>query len=588
VIAAVVDACPERHARTVDTLLRFGGMDAERSFAEDVTLVAWGRPHRAKLDLAVGVASVGDLGVAIAGIEPEHLRDLRGDFALVARCAGRVRLARGHFGGRALYFTAPHPSRSLVVCSRLGPLLATLDRAATIDRLRMAMLMAGVADTHSAERSPFAEVRRVRSGDIVEVQSNGSSKVDSLPLPKAIDLETAQPEDVASELRARLMKIVARQVAGQDRVAIMASGGVDSSAVLSATVAHARAFGRPSIEVLTVDAAGPGDDRPYFAILCRELGVTPLRFTAAQCAPYMRPAWTLDATPCTWLNGAWEWPLLEAARARGAEVVLTGAGGDDLFEGDPRLLAQKARRGNVLGALVAALRLRAYSQPTAWGRLRDFVLRPLITPWIPRRLRSARLRRIARSLPHWTTRFARDAVEHAYSVPEAPPEDGQHFIAALATAPHLMDPVDARTRIEAATGCLIRDPLFAPELVEVVASIPMQMLLHGDRLRGLFRLAMRGLVPDVVRLRPDKASFEPTLTEMLSAAGGLTSLRDLAMPRALADLGLVRPDVFAKAFAAAESRAGPSSWSSWAPLWPVLALEAFVRAHEQDLWRRPT
>jgi asparagine synthetase B (glutamine-hydrolysing) len=458
-----------------------------------------------------------------------------------------------------------------------------LGHEATLDRERLALLMAGVAvDGRWTERSPYEQVRRLLPGEILELGPHSVSKVGDLELPRAVELLDATPEAVASELESRLRAAVARHLAGLECVAILASGGVDSSAVLAACVEHARTRGRPRIEVLTLDVSGPGDDRPYFDLLCRELGVTPIRFTPAQCAPYMRRALALDATPCVWPNGSWEWPLLEAARARGAEVVLTGVGGDDAYEGDPLLLAEEARHGHFLRAVASAVRMRAYYRPTAWGRVRDFVLRPLVTPMIPTALRVTRLRLIARRTLPWGTAYAREVLERATPSLAIPPaETGQDLVGRLAVAPHLVDPVDARASLEGATGCLVRDPLLSPELMELLASIPSRLLLHGDRLRGLFRLALRGLVPDPIRFRSDKASFEPAMSEMLAAAGGLHAFRDLSSARALGRLDLIESHAFERAFqAAARGGSGPA-WSTWSKLWPVLALEAFARAHEE-------
>jgi hypothetical protein len=185
----------------------------------------------------------------------------------------------------------------------------------------------------------------------------------------------------------------------------------------------------------------------------------------------------------------------------------------------------------------------------------------------------------------WVTDYARDIIRRASCrLPEPPTESGQELVAQLAVAQHLVDPVDARMRMEAATGCLVRDPLFAPELMDLVSSVPARMLMHDDRLRGLFRLALEGLVPDAVRLRSDKASFEPALTEILQLAGGLDAFRDLSTASELAREGLIKSHEFERAFRAAASHGDRLSWSSWARLWPVLSLEAFARAHRDGKW----
>jgi asparagine synthase (glutamine-hydrolysing) len=579
-IAAVLDDSPARHARAVAALVDAAGVPSTQSTSGSVTLLAWGAPTQARVSPTSDLAWVGEPVGAELSAHPSTLACLGGDFALLARSEHVLRAARGYFGGRSLYYSVPRGERSTIACSRLGPLVRALG-GTTLDRPWLALTMAGViGQSASMERSPFEQIRRLCPGQILELGLTGFLHAGSLRLPGRVPIGASTPEEIAEELGSRLRKVVARYLAGLKRVAILASGGVDSSAIVAACVRHVQANGGPAIDVLTVDVPGPGDDRPYFDLLCRELGVTPVRFRPIECAPYMRRIWTLDATPNVWPNGGWEWPLLEAARARGAEVVLTGIGGDDAYEGDPRLFAEEARRGHLFRAVSSAARLRTFYRPTAWGRVRDFVLRPLVTPWIPAGARRARLRALARRRLPWGTAAALHIVERESTFLAPPPaETGEEHIARLAVAQHLADPVDARASVEGATGCLVRDPLFAPELMELVASIPPRLLLYGDQLRGLFRQALRGLVPDPVRLRTDKASFEPALTEMLAAAGGLEAFRDLATARELARLGLVESIEFERVFRSRAGAAGGPSWSSWSELWPVLALEEFARAH---------
>jgi asparagine synthase (glutamine-hydrolysing) len=585
-IAAVVDKCQQRHSETVAALQRIAGAPRGQTTVDGVTLLVWGGPRCASIRPEAGMAWTGDVpDGATAG--PSTLDALRGEFGVIARNSETVRLARGHFGGRPLYYTVPRSDQSTVVCSRLGPLVTLVDGGCTLDRQYLAFMMAGISDHTRIERSPFAEIHRVGPGQVVDLGAGDVVTAASLPPPRPIPLASISPEAVARELRARLRSVMHRHLAGLERVAVLASGGVDSSAVLAACVAYAREHGRPRIDAFTVDVRGPGDDRPYFERLCRDLDVTPVHLTPTHWAPYVRRAWTLDATPCVWPNGAWDWPLLEAARSHGAEVVLTGVGGDDLYEGDPRLIGERARSGGLLDALIEALLMRAYWQPSAWGRVRDFVLRPLVTPWIPSTVRLARLRRLsARGLP-WASPFARAVLAASCRLPRAPAKTGDAFVGDLAVSPYLADPIDVRERLEAKTGCVVRDPLFAPELVDVIASIPAEMLMHGQRLRGLFRLALAGLVPDEVRLRTDKAGFELALAEMLAAAGGLRAFADLSGAHALGELGLLEPRKFARAFEDAAGRNGTHGWSSWSHLWPVLALEAFARAHDANSWDIP-
>jgi len=85
------------------------------------------------------------------------------------------------------------------------------------------------------------------------------------------------------------------------------------------------------------------------------------------------------------------------------------------------------------------------------------------------------------------------------------------------------------------------------DLVELIAGFPIESLLHGGSTRGLYRHALRGLVPDTVRQRRDKGTFGLAIAEMLGPQE-TTALRDLSTMRALGGLGLVQPDRYQSTF----------------------------------------
>ena len=52
------------------------------------------------------------------------------------------------------------------------------------------------------------------------------------------------------------------------------------------------------------------------------------------------------------------------------------------------------------------------------------------------------------------------------------------------------------------------------QLVRLLAALPPDYLFDGDRLRGLYVRAMKGLIPEEIRLRDDKARFEHPQAEV--------------------------------------------------------------------------
>jgi asparagine synthase (glutamine-hydrolysing) len=157
------------------------------------------------------------------------------------------------------------------------------------------------------------------------------------------------------------------------------------------------------------------------------------------------------------------------------------------------------------------------------------------------------------------------------------------WFSSLTTSTDLLEIADMRGQFEVAVGLPRVDPYLDDKMVRLLASFPPAELCHGHRYRGLFSLAMRGVLPDSVRLRPDKASFDPLPGAILGAVDPQV-VRGLVGMEALADLGLVRPREFRDAFARVERGEGGGDWLD---VWPALAIEAFVRGAPGTASSRP-
>jgi hypothetical protein len=122
-------------------------------------------------------------------------------------------------------------------------------------------------------------------------------------------------------------------------------------------------------------------------------------------------------------------------------------------------------------------------------------------------------------------------------------------------------------------------------LVRFVGALDPLQLLADHRYRGLYRRAIRGLIPESTRLRNDKARGEPAHAEAILAANAEPTLRTLSSLTALADAGLVEPAPFRPLFESwlAAVRCGERTTEdpadeSWHTVWQLLSVEAFLRA----------
>ena len=109
--------------------------------------------------------------------------------------------------------------------------------------------------------------------------------------------------------------------------------------------------------------------------------------------------------------------------------------------------------------------------------------------------------------------------------------------------------------------------------------------MQGGFLRGLMREAMRGLVPESLRLRETKGTFYFFVEQSIEKAGGFEVLRSLADVRMLAEVGLVEPKPFREFFDSFEK--ATRDGASHTDIWCVLAAEAFLRQFAGETPARP-
>ena len=493
---------------------------------------------------------------------------LQGDFSLISIDGDdELSLTRGFFGGRPLFYTRSTSDRSLTVCSGLTPLVTTLS-GLTLDRERLASFVLK-RPLRDHGRTFYRQIRRAPSASVLRVGADGVRAQIAMPLtPVRPSEETV--DGLAAELREYVRAAVRRSMAGAVRVGVSTSGGLDSSYLLATAMALAREENRPDVGAFNLRFAGAGDDRPHFDRLCKALGVVPYSFEPREYSGLLENAFVADSAPLAGPTSAFDIGMTRLAAERGVTAFMTGMGGDEFLTGDMGVFGERAMAGHVVWAIRAAATLKAWGNSTVRTRLQTLVLRPIIRSFAPT------LGRRTQEVP-WAGPLLRkfEAEEIFEDRRMALGFAGPNGLETLARSAQLMDYSDIRGQLEVAGSCQRIDPYMDEDLLGFVSAVDPEILFHEGWVRGLFRHAIRGEVPESIRLRSDKASFEPALVELISAAGGFGVLEALVRMNGLADLGLVEPRAFRQRFD--ELVACPEDGRLWVELWPVLAAEAFVR-----------
>jgi len=543
------------------------------------TVAAWDGPGGVREGGDHRWVAEGCVEMDAAELSPSSLGSAKGDFALFALRDDGVLLASARGGGhRAIFVVAP--SRDLVVaCTHLSPLLALLPEPSPLDRDYLCAFVLGYPPP--AEATPYSNVRRVPPREAWLI-GPGAAPHRWSTSSALLDPELRDGGQLALDLRHAIEDAVRRAARGAKRVGVEVSGGLDSSMIFSLAASLVRSGEIPAgPEGIACEYAAPlwNDDRPYLRSLEDHLGLRVRRVEAGQAAAFARRPMAIDAMPNPWPTFLAIQAMGTIARARGVDVVLTGDGGDEVLDGNPSVFGALARRGEIVRALKGALRTRGVFYHGPLGRLARFVLRPLAQPYVPKPARLA-FRRIRRRLPRWAgpalLRGISDAP--ASDPPMLTESPGERYARVLRPSVLAWWSL-VRHQQEVLNGYAVRAPLLDDDFLRFAATLPPLSLLQGGYLRGLMREAMRGLVPEDLRLRETKGAWCWFVEQTLEKAGGLSVFADLVDVRMLADLGLVEPRAFKAVFNEARERPAAADYEE---LWRVLSLEAFVREYAGD------
>jgi asparagine synthase (glutamine-hydrolysing) len=515
----------------------------------------------------------GDVGMASSGALTCHPR-------AECRADGEVRLEAGVLPQYPLYYALPANGDRLVACSRLAPLASLLPDAAICAR-RLVSLLSWPSELDS-ESTAYAGIKRLRPCESI-VAAGDAVRIDRVFPRVAGRYRVGRPRDFAMELREQLNAAVERSIGSSNRVAVFVSGGLDSSGVLA--LASSRA--PRELCAISVQYAAPGDDRPYFAELERALTAETSVLSARDAGEWFRSSLCADAQPVVLGTTCLDMLQCATAIAWRADVSLSGVNGDRVC-GGTLPYAQLARRGHLVDAVRGALGIRLPWRMSSRSRLR-LVFGPLVPRWaLPSIWWPARKQ--SHGPPPWMRGCAGelflDIQETGASRSRSLPDTPDAWMVDLCTHDFLPDTADLGGQVASVTGCFPMDVFLDPEFVRFMLELDPQILSLGGEYRGLYRLAMKGTIPEKIRKRQDKARFEPAMAAAAAASGCLDELRDLASFEALASRGLVEPSLLRAGFNEwlAVVAQGERTWSlppdaRWQRMWALLAVEAFLREH---------
>lgn len=476
---------------------------------------------------------------------------LVGDFAFVV-WDPRDRLvlgARDPSGVRPLYFRS---ERGRFLASSVpGPLArggpVSLDGYAVADFLCLA--------ARPSSRTVLAEVRKVPPGYLLRIDllERDGPRLRRFWCPAARERSGVDDEEWSRRFRAVLSRAVEDRIAGADgAVAVLTSGGLDSSAVAGLGQRSLRSS-RRSGPLVAYSHVFPTwaqcDESAYGRLLARELGIEHHELSAEREVLPLDPGPPPDLAeiePWAALYEASGGVALDRAAERGCSLVLTGFGGDCLFDAARFRYWDDVRAGRWwrLAPWLGAARDRGASPAAlAWS----FLVKPLL-PWgVRHRLDALRPASNLRHPPPWLGAGFRRRTrpgERLRRRLEAPPGLG---VIARSRYRQILElgmqswSIESWSALAARRGLGVGHPLLDRRVLDLVLESPVRL---GSRpgpagTKWLLRRSLRGVVPEPVLERPDKGSWGPYLAHRMREDRG--RIAQVVHGGVLGELGILDP-----------------------------------------------
>lgn len=483
---------------------------------------------------------------------PDCISRLNGIFAFALWDTKRRELvvARDAMGVKPLYFA--ETARGFAFASELKALLPVRD----IDRgLDFVALKSYLTYLYSpGARTMFSGVRKLGPGECMVVRRGETPRRQVFRVsPYDQPLSSMSADEAIAQARYFLGRAVERQMVADVPVGAFLSGGLDSSSIVNFARQHK---GVAPLECFTIgfeqtrrSNEGLVEDLPYAREVATHFGLPLNTIWVApdMSAHFERMIWHLDepqADPAA-LNVFF---IAQLAREKGVKVLLSGAGGDDIFSGYRRHQA-------LMGERYWSWLPRDVRRMMQWASERPSKASP-----IGRRLSKAlqfadesAQRRLAgyfvwlRSdlLNGLLSPAVRGAIAQ-WDVLEPLLEENRQLPPRTAALNQMLN-LDARffltdhnlnysDKMSMATGIEVRVPFLDPDLVSFAARLPVEFKQRGAVGKWVLKEAMKPFLPERVINRP-KAGFGVPLREWMNGELGRT-LYELLSPAAINQRGL--------------------------------------------------
>ena len=316
---------------------------------------------------------------------------------------------------------------------------------------------------------------------------------------------------------------IRRQMRSIGTVGCYLSGGIDSSSVFC--IAAKRAGAQKPIESLSLVFPGLECDERRYIKAVNQICDAPGNYLSGGPAPFQ---YHIDQVEkfrdvCLAPNGTMPntiWPL---ALKKNITVILTGYGGDEWF-GQNHLYYAHLLKGMNLAALVRQCHREIQNGKAASQLSGDLFFRGVV-PLIPKKVRASIRRIRSQGAPKNSIGIVHSDLARKVSLQDrlnVVTDSAAHVDPAYAWRRQFLDlgwnvrGAEMNNRQVARFGFDERSPFLDRRMIEFACALPEPLLSQNDG-KYIVRQSMRGILPEIVRLRRDKAEFGGSLAGALVA-----------------------------------------------------------------------
>ena len=458
-------------------------------------------------DAACALAAYREFGDSFA-------RHLKGDFGIaIFDCAQqKLLLSRDIMGIRPLYYC--QTEKTFVAASEIKSILAYPGFQSRPDDDALADLLLG-GDPYEMERTCFFGISRVLQGHTVVVTRDKIRSFRHWDFDTSRQIRCTSIEEYAERLRFLFAQAVQRRLRSSHPVAVMVSGGLDSSAILcqAEVLKRAGASVVPCIGVsMTFPENTDADEKQYLDEIEARYGVSiqKLAFSSLRFVDNEKAMWNSELPQLEWAARS---ELHRLANRSDCRVVLDGYYGDQMLANAAYFvdLARNFRWLQLRRDLGEWRLWMAEVDPTVMKQeLRWILSRGLIPYRFVRATRRLMGSTQARQ-PAWYARAFRERAFRRYVISSC---SSRRFLSYYAKTCYEF--LVARTRLNfvessnktAAVEAIDKAyPFMDTDLIEFLLAVPGHVVNWKGIPKGLFREAMKDVLPEAIRLRNWKSDF---------------------------------------------------------------------------------